>query len=62
MRPDISYKKKSSKKHKPWRVNNTFPKSEQVTEEIKRGIKNSETQLTMKTQKLKTYGIKQKQF
>ena len=29
---------------------------------IKRGIKNSEKQLTMKTQKLKTYGMKQKHF
>ena len=35
MRLDISYKKKSCKKHKPWRVSNTFLKSKHITEKSK---------------------------
>ena len=41
MRLDINYKKKKTVKKKPntWRLNNTFLNNQQVTEEIKRGIK-----------------------
>ena len=39
-----------------------FLNNQQVTEEIKREIKNSYKQLTMKTQQLKTYGVRQKQL
>ena len=40
MIPDINYKKKSVRNTNPWRLNNTFLNHQQVTEEIKREIKN----------------------
>ena len=40
MRLDINYKKKNCKKHKHWRLNNTFLNNQQVTEEIKGKSKN----------------------
>ena len=57
---DINYKKKIVKNTNTWRLNNTFLNNQQVTKEIKRGKKNVQKQMTMKTQ-LKTYGVKQKQ-
>ena len=39
MRLDINYKKKTVRNTNPWRLNNTFLNSQQVTEEIKREIK-----------------------
>ena len=39
MRLDINYKKKTVRKTKTWRLNNTFLNNQQVTEEIKREIK-----------------------
>ena len=39
MRPDINYKKRSVRNTNTWRLNNTFPNNQQVTEEIKREIK-----------------------
>ena len=39
MRLDINYKKKTVRNTNTWRLNNTFPKSQQATEEIKREIK-----------------------
>ena len=39
MRLDVNYKKKNCKKHKHWRLNNTFLNNRQVTEEIKREMK-----------------------
>ena len=39
-RLDINYKKKIVRKTKAWRLNNTFLNNQQVTEEIKRKIKN----------------------
>ena len=55
-------RKKTVRNTNTWRLNNTFLNNEQVTEEIKRKIKNSSKQMTMKTQQRKTYGIQQKQF
>ena len=41
MRLDINFKKKNCKKYtNTWRLNNTFLNNQQVTEEIKREIKN----------------------
>ena len=40
MRLDIIYKKKTVRNTNTWRLNNTFPNNQQVTEEIKREIKN----------------------
>ena len=40
MRLDINYKKKTVKSTNTWRLNNTFLNNQQVTEEIKREIKN----------------------
>ena len=40
MRLDINYKKKTIRNKKTWRLNNTFLNNQQVTEEIKRKIKN----------------------
>ena len=39
MRLDINYKKKTLRNTNTWRLNNTFLKNQQVTEEIKREIK-----------------------
>ena len=39
MRLDTNYKKRTEKKHKQWRWTNTFQNNQQVTEEIKREIK-----------------------
>ena len=44
------------------KLNNMFLNNKQVTEEIKGKSKNSQKQMTMKTQQLKTYGMQQKQF
>ena len=62
MRLDINHKKKAVKNTNTWRLNNTFLNNQQVTEETKREIKNFQKQMTMKTLRLKTYGIQQKQF
>ena len=40
MRLDINYKKKTVKNTNSWRLNNMFLNNQQVTEEIKREIKN----------------------
>ena len=40
MRLDIKHKKKNVKNMNTWRLNNTFLNNQQVTEEIKREIKN----------------------
>ena len=40
MKLDIDYKKKTVKNTNTWRLNNTFLNNQQVTEEIKREIKN----------------------
>ena len=39
MRLDINYKKKSHKNTNTWRLNNAFLNNQQVTEEIKKEIK-----------------------
>ena len=39
MRVDINYKKKTVRNTNTWRLNNTFLNNQQVTKEIKRGIK-----------------------
>ena len=39
MRLDNNYKKKTVRNTNPWRLNNTFLNTPQVTEEIKRKIK-----------------------
>ena len=40
MRLDIIYKKKTLRNTNTWRLNNTFLNNQQVTEEVKREIKN----------------------
>ena len=40
IRLDINYKKKMVRNTNTWRLNNTFLNNQQVTEEIKREIKN----------------------
>ena len=40
MRLDINYKKKTVRNTNTWRLNSTFLNNQQVTEEIKREIKN----------------------
>ena len=40
MREDINYKKKPVRNTNTWRLNNTFLNNQQVTEEVKREIKN----------------------
>ena len=39
MRLDINYKKKAVRSTNTWRLNNMFLNNQQVTEEIKKGIK-----------------------
>ena len=48
MRLDINYKKKTVKNTNTRRLNNTFLNNQQVTEEIKREIKNFLKKMTMK--------------
>ena len=48
MKLDINYKKKIVSTN-TWRLNNTFLSNQQVTEEIKREIKNFYKQMTLKT-------------
>ena len=62
MRLDINYKKKSVGHTKTWRLNNKLLNNQQVTEEIKRGIKKFLETNDNETQQLKTYGMQQKQF
>ena len=40
MRVDINYKKKTVRNSNTWKLNNTFLNNQQVTEEIKKEIKN----------------------
>ena len=40
MRPEINYKKKTVRNTNTWRLNSMFLNNQQVTEEIKREIKN----------------------
>ena len=40
MRLDINFKKNTVRNTNTWRLNNTFPNNQQLTEEIKREIKN----------------------
>ena len=40
VRPDINYKNKTVRNTNTWRLNSTFLNNQQVTEEIKREIKN----------------------
>ena len=60
MRLDINDKKKTLRNTNTWRLNNMFLNNQQITEEIKREIKNLKKQMTMKTRQLKTYGMRQK--
>ena len=62
MRLDINDKKKTLRNTNTWRLNNMFLNNQQITEEIKREIKNLKKQMTMKTRQLKTNGVQQKQF
>ena len=64
MRLSIDYKKKKKpvRNTNTWRLNNTFLNNQQVTEKIKKEIKNLQKQMTAKIQQLKTYGMQQKQF
>ena len=55
-------KKKNCKKHKHKRLNNTLLNNQQVSEDIRREIKSILETMTMKSQQLKLYGMKQKQF
>ena len=52
MRLDINYKKTSVRNTNTWRLNNTFLNNQQVTEEIKREIKETNDNENMTTQKL----------
>ena len=59
MRLDINYKKKTVRY--TWRLNNTFLNNQQVTEEIKREIKQFLETNDNEKRQLKTYGMQQKQ-
>ena len=61
MRLDINYRKKSVKNTNTWRLNNTLLNNQDITEEIKGEIKKY-LETNDKTQRPKTYGMKQKQF
>ena len=49
MRLDINYKKKTVRNANTWRLNNSFLNNQQVTEEIKKEIKNFLEIMTMRT-------------
>ena len=40
MRLDVNYRKKTVKETNTWRLNNTLPNNQEITEEIKEEIKN----------------------
>ena len=48
---------KTTKNTNSWRLNNTLPNNEKITEEIRREIKKFLKQITTKTRWPKTYGI-----
>ena len=62
MRLDINYRKKTVKNANTWRLNNMLLNNQEITEEIKEEIKKYPEKMTMKTRRLKIYGIQQKQF
>ena len=62
MRLEMNYREKNVKNTNTRRLNNTLLNNQEITEEIKEEIKNTERQMTMKTRRSKTYGMQQKQF
>ena len=60
IRLDINYKKNNCKKHKHMEIKQYVLNNQQVSEVIKREIKNF-LLMTMKTRQLKTYRMEQKQ-
>ena len=62
MRLEINDWEKNVKNTNTWRLNNTVLNNQEITEEIKDKIKNTYRQMTMKTQRSKTYRMQQKQF
>ena len=60
-RLDINYRKNSVKNTNTWRLNNTLLNNQEITEEIKEGIKKYLDKMTMKTRQPKTYGMQEKQ-
>ena len=61
MRLQVNYKKNNCKKHKHMEIKQYVLNNQQVSEVIKREIKNF-LLMTMKTRQLKTYRMQQKQF
>ena len=62
MRLEINYRKKTVKNTNTWRLNSALLHNQEITEEIKEEIKNTQKQMTTKTQRSKTCGTEQKQF
>ena len=62
VRLGINYKKKNVRNTNTWRLNNTFLNNQQISEEIKREIKNLLETNHNENTTLKTYGMQQKQF
>ena len=62
MRLEIHYRKKNVKPTNTWKLNNKLLNNQEITEGSKRKLKNTYKQMTMKTQRPKTYGMQQKQF
>ena len=52
MRLDINYKKETVRNTNTWRLNNTFLNNQQVTEEIKRKVKETNDNENTTTQNL----------
>ena len=63
VRLDVNYRRKTIKNSNIWRLNNTLPNNQQITEEIKKEIKIciETNEMKMKTQQPKTYGTLYKQ-
>ena len=61
MRLDINYRKKSVKNTNTSRLNNTLLNNQEITEEIKKEIKEY-LEINDKAQQPKSYGMQQKQF
>ena len=62
MRLDISCKQKTVRNTNTWRLNSMFLNSQQVTEEIKREVKNFLETNDNENTTTQTYGRQQKQF
>ena len=62
MKPEINQKKRNEKKMDYMETKQHLLENQWVNKKSKRKLKNTLSQMTMKTQQFKSYGLPQKQF